>query len=132
MLALPWFVAFEQLARFDAEHVAQRFDQIVAVRAKPTLRALEAIGRRQGNPRLAVTRNAVGRDAFLGQQFGDSDAHVHNHYGNADYGNKSTMMHSTIDYWSGLALSCAMDANDEVAAIDEANERTPLCVTCRA
>jgi hypothetical protein len=26
----------------------------------------------------------------------------------------------------------AMDADSEVAAIDEANERSPLCVVCRA
>lgn len=132
MLAPLRFVALEQLAGFHAEHVAQRLDEIVAVRAEASFRALQAIGGRQRNPLFAVPRNAVGRDAFLGKELGDSDAHVHNHYGNAGSGNKSTLTHITVDYWSGLALPCAMDANEEVAAIDAANEPVRLCVICHA
>lgn len=128
------FVALEQFGRFGVEHVAQRVEcaEVDAFHraGNKTLR------RRDGDSAATRLGERVGPfQATAFHEFGQAKSHVQHATNvcteagrcNTEYTFTTTLVHVPVSRYSA-----GMDASDEVAAIDAANEPVRLCVICHA
>lgn len=98
MLPNSFLVALEQVAGADSEDVAEGFEHLGVEALQPPLVAFEAIGGGHGNAPTAVLRHAVGADASLSQQLGDTQSHLHTLQDTAASGYMSTAATASLEH----------------------------------
>lgn len=130
MLSLPRLVALEQLGRLGLEHVAQdvecaEVDSLHRAGNQP-LR-----GRNRDGSTAGFRERIRGREAAPLHEFGQAKSHIQHATKVGTYPVSGNTGYALADCPEVDRLR-AMTSDEEVAAVDAANEPTRFCVQCRA
>lgn len=128
------FVALEQLAWIGVEHVAQDVERSeVDALHRAGNEALRCGDRDRSTTRLRERISPF--QAAAVHEFGQAKAHVQHAtkvYTEAGRSNTGYLPTATLVRVLASRYNTRMAPDEEVAAIDAANEHTPLCILCRA